>query len=737
MKYLIKITQIGLLIIVFTAGNLFASEKTIIKSAKELIERITPGYSDQIKLEVIPDENGKDVFEVDKFEGNVCIRGNNPVSLASGFNWYLKYTCNAQVSWCGDQLDLPEILPLPNAKERIVIDAKHRFNFNYCTFNYTASWWDWARWERELDFLAMNGVNMVLSTVGQEGIWYNALMSFGFNDQEARAFLAGPAFLAWQWMTNIQSHGGPLPKHWIDTHIELGKKIIDRELSLGMKPVQQGFTGFVPLKFMEKFPDAKILKTKSWGSFEGTAQLDPLDPLFNKFGKVFYEEQKKLFGAHGYYAADPFHEGHPPVNTTEYLNSVGKAVYKLMEDVDSNALWLMQAWSIRKDIATVIPKNKLLILDLGGGKWRNEENFWGYDFVVGSLNNFGGRINMHGDLQLLSENKFAKAKELAPNAIGSGLFMEAIEVNPAYFNLAYEMPLHNGEIDIHDWLKKYTSRRYGKQSDNAYKAWQILLKGPYGKGTDGTEFSSIICARPAINAKKSGPNRGLEIPYNPQDLITALDLLLRDGDELASTDGYRFDIVDVQRQMLTNLGQEIHKKAAEAFLGKDINAFDLHSKRFLELLSDVDRMLKTRSEFSFDRWVSNARKQGKDKAEKDFYEYNASLLVTQWGGVRFFDYSWREWSGLISGYYLPRWEKFYAMLRTHLENGTEYVEEGLPQVFGREQLRANDFYAQLDDWEKSWIKKNKKLNPKPVGDDLDIVKELFLKYKNLSKEYYK
>jgi hypothetical protein len=31
--------------------------------------------------------------------------------------------------------------------------------------------WDWARWERELDWMAMNGINMPLSSTGQEFIW--------------------------------------------------------------------------------------------------------------------------------------------------------------------------------------------------------------------------------------------------------------------------------------------------------------------------------------------------------------------------------------------------------------------------------------------------------------------------------------------------------------------------------------------------------------------------------------
>ncbi len=729
-----------LLIIALFAGLMACSQKRnytepVLISANDLIERVIPGYSDQFKLELITSENKKDVFEIESINKEVVLRGNNQVAIASALNWYLKYTCNAHMSWCGKQMNLPQDLPLPKEKVSKTIDAKHRVLFNYCTLNYSASWWNWERWQKEIDFMAMNGINMPLSVVGLEGVWYNTLLKFDFTDEEARSFLVGPAFFAWQWMTNIQSHGGPLPKNWIDTHIKLGQKIINRQLELGMRPIQQGFTGYVPREFMEKFADASILKETTWCGIEGTAQLDPLDPLFKKFGKAFFEEQQKLFGTHGVYAADPFHEGHPPKETKEYLNAVGNAIYNLMTEYDPNALWAMQAWSIRKDIISVVPKENLIVLDLNGSTWKGKENFWGYDFVAGNLHNFGGRINMHGDLKLLASNQYQNAKKATTGAIGTGLFMESIIQNPVYYDLAFEMLFHKEGVDLNTWLNNYATRRYGNSSDNANKAWEMLLEGPYKPGTNGVENSSIICSRPSLTHKKSGPNAGLNIPYKPQNVIKALELLLAESDKLQTSDAYRFDIVDLQRQVLSNLGQEIDKKVIEAFDNKDLDAFKLHASRFVALLKDVDKVLATREEYSFDKWISDARSWGITDKEKDVYEYNASLLVTQWGGI-IFDYSWREWSGLVKNYYLPRWEKFFAMLQTHLENGTSYNDQNLPQMHGRAALRANEFYSNLDNWEKEWIKSHKNINPEPQGNELDIVKNTFVKYQSIIKEYY-
>lgn len=711
-----------------------------IQAAYDLIERVTPGYKNQFKLELIEPVDGQDVYQIAAEGGKIVLRGNNTVSLATAYNQYLKYTCNAHVSWFGNQLNLPSILPLPSKEIKNTINGKYRVYMNYCTVSYTASWWNWDRWQKELDYMAMNSINMPLSVVGLEAVWYNTLLKYNFTDEEARKFLAGPGHFAWQWMQNLQSYGGPLPESWIKSHAELGKKIIDRQLELGMQPIQQGFSGYVPRELKDKYPEAKIQLQPSWCGFTGAAQLDPTDPLFSTFGRDFLDEEKKLFGAHGVYAADPFHESRPPVDTPEYLSAVGHSIYKLFKDFDPSSIWAMQAWSLREPIVKAVPKDDLLILDLNGGKSTQANTCWGYPVVAGNLHNFGGRINLHGDLRLLASNQYASAKQKSPNVCGSGLFMESIEQNPVYYDLAFEMPLHAGKVDIEEWLGRYAERRYGASSENARKAWMCLLEGPYRPGTNGTERSSIIAARPALNVKKSGPNAGLGIPYSPLLLIQAEGLLLKDADRLKDSSPYRFDIVDVQRQLMSNLGQAIHKKAAAAFVAKDKAAFTLHSTRFLEMLRDADILLRTRPEFNFDKWLTDARSWGTTDEEKDLLEKDATALVTIWGAdgdPLIFDYSWREWTGLIESYYLKRWEKFYTMLQEHLDAGKDYQEKGLPQTHGREAFRANDFYSRLGDWELEFVSKtNKARTPITQGDEIEIARKMYNKYATLAKEYY-
>lgn len=161
----------------------------------------------------------------------------------------------------------------------------------------------------------------------------------------------------------------------------------------------------------------------------------------------------------------------------------------------------------------------------------------------------------------------------------------------------------------------------------------------------------------------------------------------------------------------------------------------------MELLHDVDTLLRTRSEFNFDRWISDARSWGDTEAEKNLYEKDATALVTIWGGENdiplIFDYSWREWAGLIDGYYLNRWRMFYSMLEECLKDGREYREEGLCMTHGREAFDANDFYKTLGKWEVKFVNTSGKMRvPMVCGDEIELATYMYEKYSALASEYY-
>ncbi|NJM15613.1 MAG: hypothetical protein HC896_09805 [Bacteroidales bacterium] len=138
---------------------------------------------------------------------------------------------------------------MPAVKDTIALTAAHslRYYMNYCTFNYTASFWDWDNWQQEIDWMALNGINMPLAIVGTEAVWQNTLRQFNFTEKEISGFIPGPAYTAWWLMGNLEGWGGPVSQEWINSRVALQQKILQRMRAFGMQPVFQGFYGMVPV----------------------------------------------------------------------------------------------------------------------------------------------------------------------------------------------------------------------------------------------------------------------------------------------------------------------------------------------------------------------------------------------------------------------------------------------------------------------------------------------------------
>lgn len=697
----------------------------ICRTVSGLIERRIPALAGKVILEEIPSEDGLEVYETDSYDGKPVLRGSSAVALACALNEYVKYDLKGSFSWCGDRTG--NISVLPAGSRRKTIPQKLRAYMNYCTLSYSAAWWEWNRWEEEIDRMALAGINMPLTVVGTEYVWYETLLRIGYTDSQARDFICGPAYIAWFLMANLQSFGGPVSLKYLENRRTLGRKIIDRELEFGMKPIQHGFAGFVPRDLSEHFPDAKIGFKPEWCSFEGAAQLDPTDPLFEDISGKYYQILKENFGSHGYYAVDPFHESTPPCDTDEYLNRAGKAISDSITRFDPHGTAVMQSWSLRKPVTDGMSTD-ILVLDFDG-RYATSEYWWGKPFLLGNLHNFGGRINLHGDIRMLAENRFSRLSSECPNICGTGMFMEGIGRNPLYYDLAFEAGITSGPVDLNEWLSGYALRRYGAESRAAAQAVYLLSATVYKEGTNGVEYSSMICARPALHVKKSGPNYGFCFPYPPAALEHALALLMTDSELLKDSDGYRYDVADLTRQVLSNRLQDISSRIEAAFLSGNGPELKELTGLFLQILDDVDRILNTRKEFSFADWVDSARRRASDSDEERLFVRNASTLVTIWGpeDPSIFDYGWREWGGLIKGFYRQRWKIFFDELVSTFDRGEKW-DEVSEMVYEREAFEGNPFYRKMAEFERNFARDPGAVEGFNGEDTVEVAKELMEKY---------
>lgn len=706
-----------------------------LKSVQQLIKRVTPEKSERFKLKLIPSENGKDVFELSYENGFIQLAGNNGVSLASAYNYYLRKYCNCLYSLWGDQMNLPDILPIIPKKERKVNERELRHFFNYCTFNYSASWWNWDYWEKVIDYLAMNGINMPLNIIGIESAWYHTLLEMGLTDLEARNFLSAPVYLNWQWMGNLEGVGGPLPKSWIEKREKLGRQIMEREQSLGMTPIVHGFSGVVPRIFVEKYPTADIGIKPGWGreSFKGTAMLNPLDTLFSKIAKKYYKHLIKRIGTNHYYIIDLFHESRPPVAGEDYQVGVAKGMSNLLKSIDSEYVWIMQDWSFWPTIVKNTDKEHVIIMSLNNKKCDIYKD-WGYRFTIGQLNNFGGQTFIHGPLHRESQNEYKKMRSRTDNCIGTGMWMEDIESSAANYQMMLDLNWEKDAIDIHQWFSKYSKARYGEESEWIDRANLEMINSAYCKG--GRNFSSMIAARPAVWAINSGPSGTLCIPGGFDKYVNAWGSLLKVKDYCSNSDGYRYDVVDYARQTLSFLSQYYQRDIVIYLYRKDIEGFKKARKRFLELFDDLDRLLNTDGHFMFGKWISDARSWATSEEEANYYAKYATILPTLWGQdnwdaprPNWYGYAWREWGGLVKEFYKKRWEYFFNEVEKELMNGRIY-EDCRRDKWGRPEFRGNKIMSKLADWEWQFGENLPEMPSKPIGDAIEISLELYEKYKH-------
>ena len=698
---------------------------------RNLIIRNTPGIADCFELRDIPSADGKNTYEVFCENGKIIVCGDCKISQAMGYYDYLKKYCGVNRSHCGNtELDVAEA-PLFEGKLSKVIPQQRRVYLNYCTFGYSMAFWKWDKWEKEIDFMAMNGINMPLAVVGTEAVWYYTLRDMGYSENGALRELSGPAFWPWQMMNNIEGYFSLTDVNFIESRAELGKKIIDRELELGMTPIQQGFAGMVP-KSIKKSPKADFGKARmsmvqSWCNFPVTFIVDPTDPAFKRFGRALLENQKKLFGAYHYYACDPFHENEPTVKTRDYLFKVGRAIDSMYKEFDPESVWVMQSWSLREQIVKAVPKERLLILDINGAKHSENEEFWGYDFVLGNIHSFGDRNTLHGSVKLLAENAYSKLN--APNCVGTGLFPEGIFQNPLYYDLQYKMLTEADEINLDVWLADYARRRYGTDAAWAVNAVKKLRESCYSDACTGRETGSPIALRPTTKFTHAAPNDHPELRYDNAVLLEAAQSLLSAED--CDSDGWLFDVCDVTRQVLSNYAGVLYSRAMKGFEERDLALFERSANGFMKICEEIDDLLQTRPELSLYTHLEEAGALALSEKEKENFELNLLTQVTLWGPINnpsLYDYAWKEWGGLIKTYYAKRWQSFFERLALEFPHKhSKFSTVTKKQRDARNTYLGNPFYKSYAQFETNWLRT---CDPEPPtdGDTVALAKRLIEKY---------
>lgn len=631
-------------------------------AAEGVIRRTFPKIADRIKFRFVDTAPaGGDWYRVEARGGTVQVSGTSGVALCRGTYDYVKTKLHGLVQWEGTRYDSPARLP-DWSSGVVSTPHKYRHYFNVCTFGYTTAFWDWNRWRREIDWMALHGINMPLAMNGQEAVWQRVWRSEGLSDDQIRTFFGGPAYLPWHRMGNIDAHAGPLPQSWIDGQAELQRQILEAERALGMRPVVPAFSGFIPTDYARANPELKTIFSSGWAGFEPTVLLDPTEPKFREIGEKFVREYRAMFGSDHLYLADVFNEMTPqlePGHDLEQLEKMGAAVYDAIRAGDEGAVWVMQGWLFLNEahfwteprIAAFlggVPSDRMVLLDLADDIaeiWRKSEAFRDRPWIWNVLHNFGQRTAVFGKPRDYVARWEAAITDFGTrNMVGMGLTPEGIEQNSPIYELVTDLMWSKPGVDFDAWLADYCRNRYGINDPDLVACWNAFYNHPL----TGAWQKIPLQLRPGAD--------GVGEPVDSFKTLTeAVEKFLSLAPKLKDNPFYQLDAVDFSKAIGGYATGILLFEAQSAIESGDRPRFDRAITAIRGAAGELSDLLATQPNYRLKNWVGEARSWGSTPGDQALMELNAKMQVTTWGGPVLHDYAAKEWSGLIDEFYAERW----------------------------------------------------------------------------------
>jgi alpha-N-acetylglucosaminidase len=674
-------------------------------------------------------------YAVEARAGKLSVRGDSGVALARGAYAWMRQTGDAHVSWEGDRVALPARWA-EGASGRVESPFAHRAYLNPCTYGYTTPWWDWPRWRREIDWMAVHGIDMPLALEGQEFVWRALWREQGLTEAELAGYFSGPAFTPWQRMGNIEGYRAPLPGAWIDKKHDLQRRILGAMRALGMNPILPAFGGYVPKAFALKHNSARIYRMPAGGGFHETYWLDPRDPLFAKLTVRFLALYDETYGRGTYYLADSFNEMRPPVADdgtgggnagfgdggaskaavaapidpalkAQRLAAYGQAIHAAFQQARPDAVWVMQGWLFGADpkfwdeaaIAAYfsqVPQGGVMVLDIGNDRypdvWRRARAFAGKPWVFGYVHNYGASNPVYGDLDGYRRDLAAVLTDPKVGRLsGFGMFPEGLDNNSIVYEEAYDLSWGAGGPSLDAWLSGYARSRYGRTTPELDAALRRLADAAYTtrywtpRWWNGRAGAYLFCKRPTATITAFADR-----PGDRAELTASVSELARMAPALAGEKLFVHDLIDATRHLVSEEIDLLLQSAVDAYRHGDPAAGDRARRKIEDLALALDALMGVQPN-SLATWIDAARAYADNPADARAYVLNAKAQVTIWGGDGgLADYASKAWQGLYRDFYLPRWSQFLDALRAA---GAGPFDEA-PVV------------AAIAAWEQAWVERD-------------------------------
>lgn len=267
-------------------------------------------------------------YEYSVKDGVLHLKGSDNVSLCRGFYDYVKTHRLGMYTWSGNNIRLPEELPAASSV-RVESPFRNHYYFNVCTYGYTMPYWDWARWEQEIDWMALQ--HKILDRMRALGMKPICPGFPGFIPEAFRRIYPD--------LHIVETHWGGAFHNWM------------------ISPTEPLFA-----KISEAF-------IKEWEKEFGKCDYYLVDS-FNEMDIPFPEK------------------GNPA--RYEMAASYGEKVYSSIKRANKDAVWVMQGWMFGYQrhiwdyetlgaLVSRVPDDKMLLLDLAVDYnrhfWHSEVNW--------------------------------------------------------------------------------------------------------------------------------------------------------------------------------------------------------------------------------------------------------------------------------------------------------------------------------------------------------------------------
>ncbi len=689
------------------------------QEALSIINRFTGG---QMKVKVKLNRtkvDGHGVYAYSAKGNTLTIEASDGVTACRAFYDFAKSKNAGISSWSGNRFTMPADISTARV-EKVSPYSDHQY-MNVVTYGYTAPYWDEARWDKEIDWMALHGIDMPLLLIAQEQVYREVFLDMGLTAEEIDKWEVGPAHLPWMRMGNLSgnSFDGPLGKDWNDSQVELCKHVIGRMRKLGMKPICPAFGGFVPKTFVDHYEGEIDYTGWDWVPMDTrNYRLNPSSKAFAEVGTRFIRKWEEKFGQCTYYLSDSFNEMEIPKDH-QLMTSYGDAIYKSITDANPEAVWVMQGWTVgfQRDswgdgifqaLIKNVPADRYYLLDMAtdyNKTWWNSSYNWdfynGFDgkrWLWSVIPNMGGKTALTGVLDYYANGRLdALHSPNKGNLSGYGIAAEGVENNEILYELINDAGWTNDSIDIDAWLADYARCRYGEYTTADSLYYTALRASVYNGFRDHPQFAwqvrNNIIGRGSVQVNDA-LYAGIETLFaDASSLQTRKARLTEEGRRL-----YQADLIEAAAMYVGGKIEQVNSNIRRALEAGDKELANAILKELEALMLRLDRVLTAHPLYNLELWEKQAMKMAKNDKDCKRNAVNARRIVSVWYGDHqkdepVNDYACRIWAGLIRDYYLPR-------------------------LTGTWNKKINDVEFDQIAFENSFVEKAPALSPQPqLGDD--------------------